>query len=408
MSASRKKVLFVDDDVALLELLKQLMGQFAGDAWEILTASDVSQALVLLQQRKVNLLVVDVRMPLVDGVQLLGLLQRKYPYLTKVVLTAEASEEHRSACLGNGAELFLEKPRDEGGWRAVYAMLNELSRFQPDQGFTGMLRRVGLQDILQLECLARSSIVLEVRAGEKRGQIFLKEGQIIHAEVGDLDGEAAFNRLMALGGGEFEMRPWAEPPRVTISGSWEFLLMEAARARDEKMATPLEEDSGTPFETQAPTAAGHTGSTVMPVLGSLEALMADGTDPGSPFITKPAPASAGARPSSRPQIDELVICSPQGEVFHEWKCANTTSRVGLLEAIGQKARQLAQRLPLGAFDRIEVNGDTARVVAQVHQDRAVFMRVSRTPVPAVENAPAAGGGAAGATDEVAKPPASQP
>ena len=125
--------------------------------------------MVLLQQRRVDLLVVDVRMPLVDGVQFLGLLQRKYPNLLKVVLTAEATDEHRSACLNSGAELFLEKPRDEGGWRAVYAMLNELTKFQPDQGFSGVLRRVGLQDVLQMECLSRHSVVLEVRAGDKRG-----------------------------------------------------------------------------------------------------------------------------------------------------------------------------------------------------------------------------------------------
>ena len=118
MPGSRKKVLFVDDDVDLLELLKQLMTRYSADSWEVLTAIDVSKALVILQQRKIDLLVVDVRMPLVDGVQFLGLLQRKYPQLIKVVLTAEATEEHRSACLGCGAELFLEKPRDEGGWRA--------------------------------------------------------------------------------------------------------------------------------------------------------------------------------------------------------------------------------------------------------------------------------------------------
>lgn len=381
MSASRKKVLFVDDDVDLLELLKQLMGRYAGEAWEILTASDVSQALVLLQQRKVNLLVVDVRMPLVDGVQLLGLLQRKYPYLQKVVLTAEATDQHRSACLGNGAELFLEKPRDEGGWRAVYAMLNELAKFQPDQGFTGMLRRVGLQDILQLECLARSSVVLEVRAGENRGLIYVKDGQIVHAEVGSQEGEEAFNRLLALGGGEFEMRPWAEPPRTTVSGSWEFLLMEAARSRDEAGLTSPVAESGTPFGVLEESRPATGGESVLPVLGNAEGQ--DGTengDAGAQASSADRPVPDGFRPAFRPKVEELVICSPQGEVFHEWNCSNTTARVGLLEVIGQKARQLAHRLPLGTFDRLEVNGDCGRVIAQVHSDRAVFLRTVRVPV----------------------------
>lgn len=381
MSTSRKKVLFVDDDIDLLELLKQLMGRYAGEAWEILTASDVSQALVLLQQRKINLLVVDIRMPLVDGVQLLALLQRKYPYLQKVVLTAEATDQHRSACLGNGAELFLEKPRDEGGWKAVYAMLSELAKFQPDQGFTGMLRRVGLQDILQLECLARSSVVLEVRAGENRGLIFVKDGQIIHAEVGEQEGEMAFNRLLALGGGEFEMRPWTEPPRSSISGSWEFLLMEAARARDEQGASEPVAESGTPFDLLPESREATSGGTVMPVLG--EAGATGDRGPEDVVVGKTGNSRGipeGFRPTVRPQVEELVICSPQGEVFHDWKCQNTTARVGLLEVIGQKARQLAQRLPLGTFDRLEINGESGRVIAQVHSDRALFLRTSVVPI----------------------------
>ena len=82
-----------------------------------------------------------------------------------------------------------------------------------------------------------------------------------------------------------------------------------------------------------------------------------------------------------------VICSPQGEVFHDWKCQNTTGRVGLLEVIGQKARQLAQRLPLGVFDRLEINGESGRVIAQVHQDRALFLRTSRVAVVPPEPEP---------------------
>ena len=45
MAQKQKKILFVDDDVNLLGVLRQLMGHFAGNTWEILTAQDVSKAL---------------------------------------------------------------------------------------------------------------------------------------------------------------------------------------------------------------------------------------------------------------------------------------------------------------------------------------------------------------------------
>src|SRR5499426_1763101 len=135
MPQKRKKILFVDDEANLLDLIRQLMTHFSGGAWEVLTAMDVSKALSILQEHRVDLLVIDIHMPLVDGLQFLSLLQRKYPHVLKVMLTGDANDSHRAACLASGAELFLEKPRDEGGWRTVYATLHELTRFQPEEGF---------------------------------------------------------------------------------------------------------------------------------------------------------------------------------------------------------------------------------------------------------------------------------
>ena len=49
-------------------------------------------------------------------------------------------------------------------------------------------------------------------------------------------------------------------------------------------------------------------------------------------------------------------------------------------AVEGKDRQIAQGLPLGAFDRLELDGPQGRVVAQLEADRALFVRVSRVPV----------------------------
>jgi len=367
MGQKRKRILFVDDEVGLLDFIRQIMEHFAGKAWEVFTAPDVSKALGILQEHKVDLVVLDIHMPLVDGVQFLGLLQRKYPNVLKVVLTGDATEHFRATCLSNGAELFLEKPRDEGGWRSVYATLHELTRFQPEEGFRGVLRRVGLQDVLQMECLARSSSVLKIHAGSIHGTVYVKDGQIIHAQSGNRTGEDAFNYLLGLTGGEFDVQSFVAPPTQSISGSWEFLLMEAARKRDElgPITPPNQSDSG--FSTPGPVISGDRQK--QPVVIDTAAPLS-GTSSAEPRV------EAGA-PVMRPQIDELLVCSLQGEVLHEWQCSNTNGRVGLLEFLSQKARQLVQGLPLGDFDRLEVNGVSYRVVAQVQPDRALFVRTSR-------------------------------
>jgi len=370
MAHKRKKILFVDDDVNLLGVLQQLMGLFAGNAWEILTAPNVSRALGLLQEHRVDLLVIDIHMPLVDGLQFLNLLQRKYPNVLKVVLTGDATESHRATCLTNGAELFLEKPRDEGGWRSVYATLHELTRFQPEEGFHGVLRRVGLQDVLQMECLARNSSLLKIHAGSVQGAVYVKDGQIIHAQCGSRTGEDAFNYLLGLSGGEFDVQPFAPPATQSISGSWEFLLMEAARKRDEEGSTTPQgghSDSGFPTPPPLPPSERNTPA-VVPVIEAGSA----GLDARIPLDKYGA-----LDKSARPKVEELLVCPLQGEVLHEWQCSNTNGRVGFLEFLSQKARQLAQGLPLGDFERLEVNGAEIRVVAQIQSDRALFVRTSR-------------------------------
>lgn len=396
MAQKRKKILFVDDELALLDLLKVMMTSFSGGAWEVQSASDVSKALAILQGDRIDLLVIDIHMPLVDGLQFLNLLQRKYPNVLKVILTGDASDHYRTLCLSNGAELFLEKPRDEGGWRTVYATLHELTRLQPEDGFRGVLRRVGLTDILQMECLARNSSILKIHAGGIIGTVYVKEGQIVHAQCGSRTGEEAFNYLLGLAGGEFDVQPFAEPAVRTISGSWEFLLMEAARKRDEQGPTtaPAESDSGFPTG-DPPTGTERHGAPVVPVIEA-----------------PPEPSRSDAERSlppvpvfqTRPQVEELMVCSLQGEVLHEWQCSNPNGRVGFLEFLSQKARQLAQGLPLLDFDRLEVSTPETRVVAQVQSDRAVFVRTIQVPL----DAPAAGPGSTQPPSQPQPHPSAQP
>ena len=58
MTEIRKKILFVDNDANLLDLIQQLMARFAGHTWDICAAQDVSQAPVTLRQQPVDSLMI--------------------------------------------------------------------------------------------------------------------------------------------------------------------------------------------------------------------------------------------------------------------------------------------------------------------------------------------------------------
>ncbi|MCI0745776.1 MAG: response regulator, partial [Verrucomicrobia subdivision 3 bacterium] len=233
MSQKLKRVLFVDDNHEFLSIIENILGGYSQGIWEIFTAQHAGMAFHTIQEKQIDLVVVDVRMPVIDGLEFLTLLNRQHPNVAKAVMTGDVTDATRAACLSRGAEVFLQKPALPQDWQNIFKTLNEIGRTGSEDGFRGVLRRVGLQDVLQMECLSRNSSVLEVKARQIQGLIFIEAGQVVHAEVGQRMGEEAFNYLMGLSGGEFNLKPFSPPRAKTISIAWEFLLMEAARKRDE-------------------------------------------------------------------------------------------------------------------------------------------------------------------------------
>jgi CheY-like chemotaxis protein len=368
--ANLKKVLFVDDNLQFLEMIERLMGNWSQGEWQIFLAQNCGKALLALQEHAIDLAVIDVQMPVVDGIQFLALVNRKYPNVQKVTLSAYADEASRTACLSQGAELFLEKPRDPADLEIIFSTLRELARHKPvTSGFRGVLRQVSLEDVIQMECLNRNSSILEVNAGKWQGNIFIKDGAMVHAEVGDRNGEAALNKILSLKGGEFNLKPFVDPPQQSIDGQWEFLLMEAARVRDEASADANEEPP--PGE-----------STVAPLPRPAPPVKASELVPPA-AIYLPSPISD--RPA---RIDEMVVCSAKGEVLYEWQCSNTSDRVSFLEFLSRKSTQVAEGLNLGTFDRLEMEGERARVIAQVKSDRGVFVRAAKGTARRTNDAPA--------------------
>jgi CheY-like chemotaxis protein len=235
-AARKYHVLFVDDSMAFIETFGGLCLEFSYHAWEILSATTADRALAVLQEGPVDLVVLDIGMPMVDGIQLLGIISRRYPGLKIAVMTGRATEAHRAAALAGGAELFIEKPVTTSATRVVFNLLHDMLAWAHRDGFSGALRQVGLLDVVQMECVSNHSSLLEIRNPELRGQIYIEAGVITHAVVGNLAGKQAFYRLLSLKGGEFQVKTFTPPPQRTIQERWEVLLMDAARNNDEETA----------------------------------------------------------------------------------------------------------------------------------------------------------------------------
>jgi CheY-like chemotaxis protein len=239
-SGATAKVLFVDDDGGFLQLVEQAFGHFGQGNWEIHLATDAARALAILKQHPVHLAVLDINMPEVSGLDLLKVLNRDYPALQKVFLTGLTDEQTRICGLEGGAELFLEKPANLAGLQSVFATLNELVRWQQKQGTRGNLRPARLLDIIKMECSSGNSRVFEVFGETARGQIFVKDGGIIHAVADGRRGQSAFTHLASQLNAEFNLKQFVEPPERSIDRQWEFLVMEAFRTQEQLLEAAAE------------------------------------------------------------------------------------------------------------------------------------------------------------------------
>jgi CheY-like chemotaxis protein len=333
--AKRKQFLFLDDDSAFLAAVREIFSEMARGSWEIYTAENHARALEILRKTPIDVVVVDLEMPVIDGLEFMRLLTRTHPGQQIVILTGDGSEEKRKKCLEAGATLFLEKLISPDGFAAVFAALDALASVDIQDGFRGLMRRVGLQEVLQMECLARKSSVLEISTGKVRGRIFICDGAIVHAESRALQGEVALYGLLALRGGEFNFLPFEEPKRRTIAGQWESLLMEAARLSDE----------GAQF---------------------LDPKSMEGS---SAMQERPEPDLA-----VRIRIEEILLCSGAGEVLYEWECPSLESRLQLLDLVEQQGKQLAEAARVGMFERLEIRTSRDRMICQVQPHRRFFVR----------------------------------
>jgi hypothetical protein len=98
-------------------------------------------------------------------------------------------------------------------------------------GFAGTITNTSLHDIIQLICIGRNTCRMCVRSGTEKGFISFRNGEIVHAESGDLKGEEAFYRVLSWELGAFECDEVAATEE-SIQESWDFLLMESMRRLD--------------------------------------------------------------------------------------------------------------------------------------------------------------------------------
>jgi DNA-binding NtrC family response regulator len=107
MQLNKENILIVDDDINILELLQRHL-----QSWNYHTykAVSVKEAVQILRDTHIDLLITDLKMPEIDGTELINFVSEHYPQLPKLIVTGYPSVQDSLAAIKSGVVDYLTKP----------------------------------------------------------------------------------------------------------------------------------------------------------------------------------------------------------------------------------------------------------------------------------------------------------
>jgi two-component system, chemotaxis family, chemotaxis protein CheY len=109
---SEVRTLIVDDSSVMRKIVERCLRQAGLDALVVLEAGNGVEALALLRTEKVDLILSDINMPSMDGLELVRQIRAQdlAPNVPVVMITTESSEEHVKQAIQAGARGYIRKP----------------------------------------------------------------------------------------------------------------------------------------------------------------------------------------------------------------------------------------------------------------------------------------------------------
>ena len=104
----KKRILIAEDEQALLYSMKALI-EMIDDEFEVYPANNGRQALELMNGLDIDLLITDIRMPEMDGLELIREVQKKYPSI-KILAMSGIGDQYLKAAKSFGASYVFNKP----------------------------------------------------------------------------------------------------------------------------------------------------------------------------------------------------------------------------------------------------------------------------------------------------------
>ena len=224
-----KNILLVDDEKNFLLSLADML-KVNEDKFKIQTANNGQEAAAIVDAGGVDMVVTDLNMPEMDGFELMAHISQADPELPVIAMTAYGTPEMESRLSNMGAFQYIEKPID---FDSLLHMINEGLKTGSTKGHVA---GISLPSFMQLLELDNKTCTLHVKSGNKSGEMFFREGELLSAQTGKLKGQDAAFEIINWDNSEIEIENLCNVKEEDrdINVPMGFLLIESARMKDEK------------------------------------------------------------------------------------------------------------------------------------------------------------------------------
>lgn len=220
-------ILIVDDDKNFLLSLAEGLRTLEED-FEIFTAENGEEATEILNSTSIDLTISDLKMPKMDGFELLAFISRSYPDMPVIVITAFGNPEIEERLNHIGSFQYLEKPLDFNILvESIYSGLEARS--------SGYIKGISLASFLQLLETEKKTCTLRIKSKEKKGLLFFHKGTLTDAETNGHEGLDAALEIISWETAEIEIDWKCKKKSKKIDTSLDFVIMEAFRKKDEEL-----------------------------------------------------------------------------------------------------------------------------------------------------------------------------
>jgi len=136
-----KSILFVDDEPNILSGLKRMLRSMRKEM-EFSFAEGGRQAIEIIEEKEIHVIVSDMRMPGMDGATLLTTVQEEYPHIIRIMLTGQADDESVMRTVGV-VHQFLAKPSDPDTLKQVLTRACALQELMVHTELKGLVSSLG-------------------------------------------------------------------------------------------------------------------------------------------------------------------------------------------------------------------------------------------------------------------------